>query len=114
MGQQISKSVLPEPESRLIELLQSINFGRIERLQVRNGAPVFEPGPLIIKKLKMGGHAGSRPEAGLTDFLLKKQVIELLETIRDIGNGEIRSIEVAYGLPHLVELEGEAGVQVDA
>ena len=47
----ISKSLLPEPQSRLVEILQRLNFGRIERLLVRNGMPVFDPPPRIIQKL---------------------------------------------------------------
>ena len=39
------------------------------------------------------------------DFRLKDGVIELLDVISRLGNGEIRSIEVRCGLPVSVEVE---------
>jgi hypothetical protein len=101
----VTKSVLSEPQTRLVELLQKLNFGRIEGLQVRYGEPVFDPAPHIVQKLKMGGDNSPRPESRLPDFWLKKQIVELLETIATLGEGEIRSIEIAHGLPLLVEIE---------
>jgi hypothetical protein len=53
----------------------------------------------------MGADEGARPEAALPDFWLKRQTIELLETIAQLGDGEIQIIEVQHGLPFLVELE---------
>lgn len=53
----------------------------------------------------MGGDNNRRPESTLPDFWLKRQMVELLEIIADLGEGEIRSIEVAHGLPLIVELE---------
>jgi hypothetical protein len=91
--------------SRLVELLQEQPFCRIEHLQVRAGEPCFSPPPRVIQKLKMGADNGSRPETALPDFWLKKQVVELLETIAELGEGEIRSIEVQHGLPLIVEIE---------
>ena len=105
MNQPVTKSVLSEPQSRLVELLQKLNFGRIEGLHVRHGEPVFDPPPHIIQKLKMGGDNSPRPESELPDFWLKKQIVDLLEIIARLGEGEIRSIEIAHGLPLLVEIE---------
>src|SRR5215472_17371347 len=99
----VTKSSLSDPESRLVELLQDVNFGRIEHLQVRAGAPVFNPAPHVIQTRKMGGPKGPREEAGLQDFWLKQPVIDLIQTIREIGDGEVLSITVQHGLPHLVE-----------
>jgi hypothetical protein len=101
----IAKSVLTEPQARLVGLLQQINFGRIEGLQVRGGMPVFEPPPRIVQKLKMGGDNAPRPEAALADFLLKRQTIDLLDVVAKLGDGEIRTIEVHHGLALMVEVE---------
>jgi hypothetical protein len=105
LSQLISKSSLSPRQRLLIELLQENPFCRIEGLRILGGEPVFTPPPKLIRKLKMGIDNASRPEAGLSDFLLKKQTVDLLETITDLGNGEIRSIEVQHGLPLLVEIE---------
>ena len=105
MKQPTTKSSLTAPQSRLVELLQKVNFGRIEGLHVRRGEPVFEPGPRIIQKLKMGGDNAPRPETNLEDFWLKHQTIEMLRTIADLGDGEVLAIEVKNGLPFAMEFE---------
>jgi hypothetical protein len=104
LSQPVTKSSLCDPERRLVELLQYVNFGRIEHLQVRAGAPVFEPAPHVIQTRKMGCQTGPREEATLQDFWLKQPVVDLLVTIREIGDGEVLSITVVHGLPHLVEI----------
>ena len=86
MNQPISKSSLTEVQGRLVELLQNLNFGRIEGLRVKAGEPTFEPAPRLIQKLKMGGENGPRRETVLPDFWLKAQTIEMLEAIARIGD----------------------------
>jgi hypothetical protein len=98
-------SSLRPAERRLVELLQELNFGRVESLFVRAGAPLLEPAPKIIKTLKMGGQNGPREETGLNDFLLKSSVVELLAIIRTLRDDEVLTITVMHGLPHLVEIE---------
>jgi hypothetical protein len=105
VNQQITKSSLSDRQRRLVELLQEQPFSRIEALHVHGGEPDFTYPPRIIQKLKMGGENGPRPESTLPNFWLKKQIIDLLETIAELGEGEIRSIEVAHGLPLTVEIE---------
>lgn len=104
MSQPITKSELSDPERRLLELLQEVNFGRIENLQVRGGAPVWEPVPQVIQTRKMGSSTGPRAEASLQDFWLKQPLVDLLQTIREIRDGEILTITVMHGLPHVVEI----------
>jgi hypothetical protein len=101
----ISKSGLSAPHRRLIETMQRLNFGRIENLPIRDGAPVFGPGARFIQKVKIGGDSGPRPEAVFNDFLLKKQTIELVETLTDLGDGMVLTIEVKHGLPFALEIE---------
>lgn len=104
MKQPITKSSLSEAQRRLVELLQNINFGRIERLQVRCGEPVFDPVPQVVESLRMGSPKGPREEATLEDFWLRQPVVDLIQTILELGNGEIASITVMHGLPHVVEI----------
>lgn len=105
MNQPVSKSSLSAAQGRLVELLQNLNFGRIECLQVKAGEPWFEPAPRVLRKLKIGGDNGPRPETSLQDFCLKQQIIEMLEVIAEFGEGEVLSIEVRNGLPFAMELE---------
>lgn len=100
-----TKSDLSGAQQRLVRLLQTLNFGRIEGLRVQNGEPCFEPQPRIIEKRKIGGEHGPRPEASLPDFQLKQSMVEMLETIAEIQNGEVQAIEVKFGLPFALEFE---------
>jgi len=100
-----TKSSLSPAQRQLVELMQQINFGRIEDLQVRAGEPVFSPAPRVVRKLKVGGDNGPRPESAYDDFLLKSRISELLESITAIGDGEVLLIDVRHGLPFAVEIE---------
>jgi hypothetical protein len=105
LNQPISKSSLSQCQIRLVELSQENPFCRILALRVRAGEPSFTPPPTIVRKLKIGAANAPRPEAALPDFWLKKQMIELLEIIAELGEGEIQAIEIVHGLPLLVEIE---------
>jgi hypothetical protein len=99
-----AKSSLSESQRHLIELMQQLNFGRIENLVVRGGKPVFEPAPKVIQKVKIGGENGPRPEVACEDFLLKRQAVELLETIAELGEGVVLAIDVKHGQGFAMEL----------
>ena len=105
MSELKSKSSLSQSKRRLIELMQELNFGRIECLRILAGQPVFDPAPRVIRKVKFGGENGPRPEIISRDFWLKQQAIELFETIASVGDGEVLTIDVKHGLPFSLEIE---------
>jgi hypothetical protein len=94
-----TKGALSPGRRWLVELMQQLNFGRIENLFVCGGDPVREPPPRVEREIKFGGENGPRPEAGAADFLLKGQVIELFEHLDQLADGEIAVLEVKHGLP---------------
>ena len=95
----LAKTSLPEPRQRLVELMQSVNFGRIESLTVHGGHPTFDPPPRVVREIKIGGDNGPRAERSANNFLLKEQVIELFEHLDHLGNGTIEVLEIKHGLP---------------
>ena len=105
MDQLITKSSISPESARLVELMQAVNFGRIEDLVIRGGQPLFSPSPRIIEKVKIGGDHGPRPEIGYADFRLKVATVELLELFARLGDGEVRVIEIRFGLPVSAEIE---------
>jgi hypothetical protein len=105
LDQYTTKSSLSAAQRTLVDLLQRLNFGRVEGLSVCSGEPIFEPSPRVIQKLRMGGDNTPRPEIGLDDFWLKRPVIEMLEAIADLPDGVVLSIEAKYGLPFAIEVE---------
>ena len=101
----VRKATLTPGRRRLLELMQEINFGRINELIIRDGEPVFDPPPHVVRKIKMRGKSGARSEACLADFTLKKEVTSLFEKLDGLGNGTVKSIEIKHGLPFSMEIE---------
>jgi hypothetical protein len=83
----------------LLDLCQRLNFGSVLDLPVEGGEPVLEPPPRVIREFKFGGESGPRPETQIGDFALKRQQVELLQAMAEIGDGVIERLEVKHGLP---------------
>jgi hypothetical protein len=98
LGVSMNKRELSPLRQHLLEEMQNLNFGRIEKLAIRDREPVFSPPPRIVCEVKPGGESGPRPEIHLGDFQLKPEMIELFEHMDLIGHGEIDLIEVRHGL----------------
>ncbi len=99
------KSTLLPAQVQLVDLMQEIGFGAIEGLPVRNGLPVLNPRPRIVRDVKFGASNGRRQESGLTDFTLKSSVRELMATLTSLGNATVRRLEVKHGLPFRMQVE---------
>ena len=93
------KQELSECRRVLVEMMQAVNFGRLEGLAIRKGEPVFDPPPLVVREVKFCAENGVRPESAREDFSLKAQVLELFAQMEALGDGTISSLEVKHGLP---------------
>ena len=98
-GMDKPKSALSQPRQHLVELMQYINFGRITRLSIQHCEPVLDPFPGIVREIKFVSENGPRTELTSDDFLLKRQVIELLEFLDKLQDGVIDVLEIKHGLP---------------
>ena len=87
------------PRKRLLRVMQENPYSRIEHLAVISGEPAFGPRTRIIAEMKFGSGDGPRREAGLSDYALKKEVVELFQQLDQIGSGELLTLEVRGGLP---------------
>ena len=105
MNDPISKASLTSGRRRLVEMMQQLNFGRIEDLEIRSGEPLFSPAPRVVQDIKIGGENGPCPESLFPDFLLKNQIIELFEHLDRLGDATIASIDVKHGLPFKLVVE---------
>ncbi|HEY7159468.1 MAG TPA: hypothetical protein VH575_36315 [Gemmataceae bacterium] len=94
-----TKATLSFARRRLLELMQRLNFGRIEELTLVAGEPVFTPPPRVVREIKFGGENGPRPELAATDFSLKAQIIDLFQTFDTLQDGTIAVLEIKHGLP---------------
>jgi hypothetical protein len=87
--------------------MQRLRFGTIEGLVIRDGEPVFDPRPRVVRDVKFGAKNGPRPESRLDDFVLKDEVREFFAQLDALGNVTIRRLEVKHGLPFRMEVEEE-------
>lgn len=103
----IPKSSLSPARRRLVELMQRVNFGRIEGLLVREGDPVFDDRspPRVVLEVKFGADNGPRPESDISDFSLKTQVVDLFAHLSRLRNGRIEALSVKHGLPFGMHVE---------
>ncbi len=108
MNQLLAKSSLPDSHRHLVELMQRVNFGRIEQLVIADGEPVFDPPPRIIREIKFSAENGPRPEVAIEDFALKAQVLELFGSFDQLRDGVIEILEIKHGLPFRMAVEDAA------
>jgi hypothetical protein len=96
---------LSAPRQALVRLFQSVNFGQIIGLAIRNGDPVFHPEPTVLLDVKLDADEGERQEADLADFTLRDEVRRLLAHLDQLQNGTVERIEVRSGVPRRVIIE---------
>lgn len=101
---QVFKSNLSPDHRRLIELMQSIYFGRIENILVEGGRPIITRDTMVEREIKMGNVNGPHPEIDNQNFALKQSQIELFNHIAQLEDGRISRIEVKHGLPFLMRV----------
>lgn len=104
-----TKASLSPLQRRLVEVMQGVNFGRIENLVVEGGEPVLDPPPRVVREVKFGGENGPRPELHARDFALKAQVVQLFEELERMGDGVVESVEIQNGLPFRMKFEEPTG-----
>lgn len=99
MHTNVSLGSLSQSRQRLVREMQQMNFGRFEGLVVRDGEPALDPPFTKLRDHKFASENGPRPQLATTDFLLKREVVELFEHFDELQNGVIDVLEVKHGLP---------------
>lgn len=93
-----NSQVLSSARRRLIALCRDIQFGRVEEFDIRDGEPVLDPAPRIVREIKFNGE-NARLESQGNEILLRNQTAELLAWFDRLQNGHVRYLEVKHGLP---------------
>ena len=94
---------------RLLQVMQEVYFGRIDGLVVRDGEPIFDPAPKVVREIKFGGDNGPKPIIINRALFDKPQIAELFEHLAQISEGVIQSLEVQRGLPFRMRIEESIG-----
>lgn len=100
------KSSLTPACRRLIEVLQTVNYGRVEDLRVAGGEPVFDPPPRVVRDVLLDRDADPRPEVANDDFVLRREVAALLRHVAEAAAGTTMTITVQAGLPVRLQIAG--------
>lgn len=100
-----TKSSLSPARRQLLELLQTLRFGRIEGLVVRGGEPVLDPAPRAIREVKFATDTSPHPAVAKSEFALKAQHRDLFALLTAVGDGTIAVLHVLHGLPFRAELD---------
>src|SRR5258708_29342335 len=97
---------LSESRQNLVRLCQSVNYGKIHDLSVRDREPILKcPAPAVFVDVRLDVEEQPREEISNADFALGAEVTRLMPLLAKIENGKIIKIEVRAGLPRRVALE---------
>ena len=95
----VTKAALTPARRRLVEAMQQINYGRIERLEVREWEPVFKPPPRVVRQIVFGKDNSPNACRANDGFALKKKVAELFEIFDRERSLSIQELVIENGLP---------------
>jgi len=98
-------SHLSSRRQALVRMCQTVNYGQVQGVAVRDGEPVYDPAPTVVIDAKLYREDEPRPELALADFDLRDDVRRLMTRLDNVKNGMIQRIEVQAGLPRRVVLE---------
>ena len=96
------------PQRRaLVRLCQSIAYGQILDLHVRDKEPVFNPPPRLLLEIKLDSDSNARVESEITDFDLCDEACRLFDRLDQMTTGSVQRIEVRAGIPRRVLIEAK-------
>ena len=94
MSRPLRLSDLSPGRQALVRLCETINYGSIENLEVRNCEPTFDPAPVMLRDLKLDSDEGPRPELALADFIVSHEILRLMRHLDEMKIGTVRRVEV--------------------
>lgn len=100
-------SVLSPARRRLVHTICKIGFGAIERLQIRDGEPVWDPPPEITRSKRFGCATKMEQVYEPEGIALKKQFIELFAEFDRLQNFSIMRLQFQNGVPLEMKVKEE-------
>ena len=100
-------SELRPAQQALVQVCQSIGFGEIRGLEIRDGDPVFSPLPAVLIDIKLGSEQVKRSVLDCADFELRYEVRHLFWKFEELKNTRIERIEIRHGLPFRLIFEAQ-------
>ena len=100
----LTKYSLAPDQRGIVEIIEGLGFGRIERLQVHCGELFCDSACRIVQEIKLGSVREHQSGPGKADLPLKKEFEDLFSELRRFRDGIVH-IEVRHGLPFRLVLE---------
>lgn len=100
----LTKSSLAPGQRRLVEIIEVLGFGVVERLWIRGGLPCNDPEPRIVETIKLDSAPERQPDRMGADLTLKKEFQSLFDQLSRLSEGTV-DVEVRHSLPARLVLE---------
>lgn len=91
------RSSLSKGQLWVLQIVESIGFGRIEDLCIRGGVPAYGPATTIIREIKLD-RASEEVRRSIADMNLRAEFARLFEELARIGYGEV-DLDIRHHLP---------------
>jgi len=91
----MTKGSLTPGQRRALEIIEQLDFARIEGLTIRDGEPCYEKPPRIVEKIKLDSDSEHCPAPSNPDFVLSKDFVRLFEQFRRLRDCVV-DIEVQH------------------
>jgi hypothetical protein len=88
---------------RIVEIIEALRFGVIERLSIRDGVPCYEPEPQVLESIKLDSKTAGPSSCDDAELTLKKEFVSLFDQLSRLSDG-IVNIEVRHGAPFKLEI----------
>ena len=105
MARALPFSQLSPARQLLVRLCESINYGYIQDLIIKDAQPVLDADPVVLLDIKLDSEEHPRDEFASADFLLGAETIRLMALLDQIINGKVSKLEVRAGIPRRIIFE---------
>jgi hypothetical protein len=99
-GKSVLRDSLTSGQRLLLEIIESLRFGRLERVTVHLGIPAFEPAPQVFEDVKLGSELDACHQAS-TGATLARDFEHLFRVLNQVGDGVV-NIEIRNNRPFRV------------
>ena len=92
------RSSLRSTQRQIAAMVETLDYGAIHGLSIRDGLPQCDPPPRIHQSIKLDSDAGKPADQRNAELTMKKEFERLFEQLERLRDAVV-NIEVRHGLP---------------
>lgn len=100
----MTRSDLSSDQRRMVDIVETLGFGVIERLFIHDGSPCFQPEPRVLQTIKLHLEPGRLAQSTVANRSLKREFEQLFDQLNSLGDAVVE-IEIRHGLPFKLVVE---------